>query len=147
MSRWPFLFLPVFLAVFVACNDASPEMEGSGAPIITIGLQFACALEDDRTPFCWNLAKEIDFTQISPYMSSLDEELLVSAPEGESFVSLSSGNSHACGLRKDGTPVCWMPISEAEFSPLQLPPEGERFRSIDSRGCYTCGLRPDGTPL
>ena len=144
MSRWPMLFLPAVLVVVTACNAAS--MGEGGAPAITIGSTFACALEDDGTPFCWNLTKEVDFKQISPVISTFDGPFFP-PPEGESFVSLSSGDFHTCGLREDGMPVCWTPTSNPVLSPLAPPPEGERFTSIVSHNCYTCGLRPDGIPL
>ena len=28
-------------------------------------------------------------------------------PQGETFVAISSGEDHTCGLRADETPVCW----------------------------------------
>ena len=59
----------------------------------------------------------------------------------ERLATISSGGGHLCGLRVDGSPVCW---SSSRFSPAALPQE-EKFTSISSGGAYTCGLRPDGS--
>ena len=65
------------------------------------------------------------------------------APHGEQFVSISSGHTHTCALREDGTAACWGDSFHGQTS----PPEGERFVSIVSPGEYTCGLRADGAIL
>ena len=72
-----------------------------------------------------------------------------SAPEGERFASISSGGSHTCALREDGTPICWGSNNTpyGRYSGQSLPPEGERFASISSGGSHTCALREDGTPV
>ena len=66
---------------------------------------------------------------------------VASSPEGERFVAINSGGSHACGLRADGVPVCWGTWDAAS------PPEGERFVAISSGGHHACGLRADGVPV
>ena len=59
------------------------------------------------------------------------------------FVLVSSGGSHVCGLRADGTVVCRGGNIYRETS----PPEEERFTFIDSGGDHTCGLREDGSAV
>ena len=56
---------------------------------------------------------------------------------------LSSGGYHTCGLRADGTAVCWGDDGEGQAS----PPAGERYASISSGYRHTCGLRADGTAV
>ncbi len=115
-----------------------------GTPLVTVGLFVACALREDGTPDCWNISKEVG--PISPELPAL-ELPLVPPPDGESFVSISSGVYQICGLQADGTPICWMSISDPSLASMASPPDGEVFASVDSRTCYSCGLRPDGTPL
>ena len=56
--------------------------------------------------------------------------------------AISSGwRDHTCGLREDGTAVCWGLDSHGMTS----PPEGETFAAISSGDRHTCGLRLDGT--
>lgn len=65
-------------------------------------------------------------------------------PEGERFASISSGRSFTCGLRSDGSPVCW---GEDLGSGAASPPEGERFVAVSSGAIHACGLRADGSPV
>lgn len=66
-------------------------------------------------------------------------------PVDERFESISGGAVHTCGLRKDGSPVCWGAI---DFDLGQAsPPDGVALTSISSGGTHTCGLRSDGTSL
>ena len=63
-----------------------------------------------------------------------------------SFVAVSSGGSHVCGLRADGSVVCRGRNQDGKYA----PPEDERFKSISSGSYsssswnYTCGLNVDG---
>ena len=113
----------------------------SEGPTMSLGLVFACALESDGKTLCWNFTKELE-ADFPAYEGPLSPP-----PEGEIFVSITSSSFHSCGLREDGSPVCWPAIDDPELSSLNPPPQGVRFSSINSRRCYTCGLRADGTPL
>ena len=56
------------------------------------------------------------------------------------FAPVSAGDTHTCGLRGDGTIVCW---GDNEFG-QSMPPEGE-FASVSLGTGHTCGLKVDGT--
>ena len=68
---------------------------------------------------------------------------MIESKRPELLVSISSGGTHTCGLRPDGTFVCWGRNSRGQSS----PPESELFTSISSGQAHTCGLRPDGTAV
>ena len=64
-------------------------------------------------------------------------------PAGETLVSLSTDYMHSCGLREDGTAVCWGSNRDGEAS----PPAGEKFVSVDTGSLHSCGLREDGSAV
>ena len=120
-----------------------PPVDSSGdRSILSVGFFSACALGPDGKADCWDFSQDVE--PIDPDMPAIPMEL--APPPDESFVSISGSQFHYCGLRGDGTPVCWLAGDEDELQEPAPPPEGERFTSIDVRNCYTCGLRADGTP-
>ena len=76
--------------------------------------------------------------QPSPTPTPTPTPLDFRAPE--LHTTLSSGLSHTCALRPNGTAVCW----GSNFRGKSSPPQGERFISISSGSHHTCALRPDG---
>ena len=73
----------------------------------------------------------------------LPEPTATATPAPVSRVALSSGHSHSCALREDGTPICWGDNERGQAS----PPTGERFIAISSGYSHSCALREDGTPI
>ena len=69
------------------------------------------------------------------------------------FIVHQQGAFHTCGLRDDGTAVCWGPKagdestdphSQVGFGQVDVP-EDETFVMISTGAGHTCGLRADGT--
>ena len=60
-------------------------------------------------------------------------------PTGE-FVSVSTWDSHTCGLRRSGSVVCWGLNEDGQVT----PPAGE-FASVSAGGEHTCGVKQDGS--
>ena len=58
-------------------------------------------------------------------------------------LSISSGSYHTCGLRADGSAVCW----GWNVSGQATPPAGATFAAISSGSYHTCGLRADGSAV
>ncbi len=56
------------------------------------------------------------------------------------FKAVSAFYAHSCGLRTDGTIVCW---GEDDFGKLDAP--GGHFRAVSVGLGHSCGLRTDGT--
>ena len=77
----------------------------------------------DGSVACWG---GNDFGEITP-------------PEGE-FASVSSGRGHICGVRADGSVICW---GNDRGDGQATPPEGE-FASVNAGGRHNCGVRMDG---
>ena len=62
------------------------------------------------------------------------------APNPNAFTTVSAGGFHACGLRGDGSVLCW----GDNFFRQSLRHQGP-FQAISAGGHHTCGLRSDGT--
>ena len=56
------------------------------------------------------------------------------------FTSVSAGNFHSCGLKSDGSVVCW----GSDVFHAATPPEGS-FASVSAGSGFTCGLKTDGS--
>ena len=56
------------------------------------------------------------------------------------FIEVSSGTTHTCGLKPDGTVVCWGDPRDE----ITSAPPGE-FDSISAGAGYTCAVRVEGT--
>ena len=62
------------------------------------------------------------------------------APERGDFTAVTVGGGHACGLRADGSVVCWGLDDYAQTE----APAGE-FSAVSAGAAHTCGLRTDGS--
>ena len=65
------------------------------------------------------------------------------SPASAATNSISSGYRHTCGLRINGTAVCWGWNGLGQST----PPAGATFAAISSGSDHTCGLRADGVAV
>ena len=56
------------------------------------------------------------------------------------FVSVSAGHTHTCGIRTNGSVACWGLGLDGQAS----PPDGA-FTSVSAGALHTCGVRTDGS--
>ena len=61
-------------------------------------------------------------------------------PTAGSFVSVSAGGGHTCGVRSDGSVACW----GVNGFGAATPPVGS-FDSVSAGGNHTCGVRSNGS--
>ena len=148
------------------------EPQGGKFESLSTG-QHVCALREDGTPECWDYAEEGEHTceqrgNGAIYCIRSKQSDAASAPtrrEGEDFVvayvtvvagyydqappsgerlqSISVGWVHACGLRTDGTTVCWGSNQGGKAT----PPSGEKFKHISSGTNSSCGIRENGVAV
>ena len=110
----------------ISCWDGAGVGPGPEGKFTSVALgHFACAIRaSDAGIECWNGASGG-----------------ASPPSGE-YASVSVLLSHACGLRKDGTVMCWGWYPDSK--PAAQPPDGE-FVSVSAGLYHGCGIRADRT--
>jgi hypothetical protein len=121
---------------------------------ISAGHWHNCGIKTDHTLTCWG-SNNPYWSDKDPYREVKEVKTLgqSEAPSG-TFLQVSAGGRHTCGLRTDHTVVCWgshlIEPQITNFNPKDLsnsqsiPPSGE-FSQISARMCATCGIRPDNT--
>ena len=62
----------------------------------------------------------------------------------EKFVTLDAASGYTCGLREDGSPICWGSWSDLVFAG-QYPDRFQRLTTISAGGYNGCGLWVNGT--
>ena len=67
---------------------------------------------------------------------------LIELPASVRFTAIDAGGGHTCGLRADGTVVCWGDNQHAQAHALD-----GYFRAVSAGGNHSCGLRSDNTIL
>ena len=102
-----------------------------------------CGLRQDNTLVCWGASHAAGAVARQSGNPLGDDWVIHTAGSAERLTTISNRYDHTCGLRPDGTPVCWGYNGHGQA----IPPEGERLAAISSGGGHTCGLRADGTPV
>ena len=143
----------------VNSSGAASPLAGRPLKTISSGTEHTCALYFDDSPVCWSIVDWNPGRNAGMSVQCLPFEWnLVSGcsrrqalalegkypglpPEGLRLGVISSGGSHTCGLRLDGSPVCWGSNRVDEAL------EDERFGAISSGSFHTCALRLDGSPV
>ena len=106
---------------------------------ITASNEFTCALRADRTISCWGGAIAYQRPPGDDRWSGYPGEFYPGIPTGQ-FLSISGGESYACGIRLDKTIACWGANYRGELD----APSGE-FKTISAGYEHACGVRTDGT--
>ena len=125
-------------------NQATAAPQDETFVAINTGSVHSCGLREDGVAVCWgDGGNEICTLTLRQFYSCHSDwspdPIPQSPPEDERLASLSNDGPH-CGLRTDGTPVCWTKYVD---SGLTSPPEGEQFISISASPRHACGLRAD----
>ena len=122
-----------------ATTNRAPPKSADGVPSISSGYQHVCALDARGAADCWG-SIIYDSRQLQN-RSNEDEYERGDAPANEKFIDISVGPFHVCGVRNDGSPLCW---GEDNRHGRLFPPTGERLTAISNGYDHTCGLTFDG---
>ena len=121
-------------------NQATAAPRDETFVAISTGTEHSCGLREDGVAVCWGDGGNETCTLTGCHSDWSPDPIPQSPPEDERLASLSNDDPH-CGLRTDGTPVCWTKYVD---SGLTSPPDGEQFISISATPTHACGLRADG---
>ena len=125
-----------------------------------------CALTTDGSPQCWDFKEagehDCDAMGTGQYCPTqgqtetsneglVDQSFVSIAgyyydqtpPTHETFEMLAPGRDHTCGLRADGSALCWGENASFENTPLSDGP----FESIVGGFGFSCVLKSDGSPI
>ena len=128
-------------------GQASPP--AGGFTSVSAGELQVCAVKDNKSLACWGNA-EINmpqgiFTSVSAGGHLAPRQWNPSACTQEPCPTLAPPPpfehiSHTCGVRDDGSIVCWGDDAYGQAS----PPKGT-FISVSAGGNHTCGVRANGS--
>lgn len=131
----------LFLSTIFDYGQTVPP-EGGQFTSISVGDVHTCGLRGDGSGTCW---WNVDLPRLQRDRPAFGSVMVphdaVAWPEGETFIAISSGSLHTCGLRPDGSVLCWGNTNLGQ-APL---PEGDIFTAISSGYDYVCGMRSEGT--
>jgi alpha-tubulin suppressor-like RCC1 family protein len=141
----------------------TPSSVGRGFKVLSVGGLFTCAITTDGTAQCWGgdhigqLGTDSDVNiEICNGYRCTGSPRPVSG--GHTFVQMSSGWGHTCGVRTDGSAYCWgnndWGTLGAGFSSYQVRQAtplavvgGHTFEAVAAGDDHTCALTTGGQVL
>ena len=143
----------------VSCAGTSTTTDPSDSPTgpgqltfvaVAAGDDHSCGITADGTVYCWG-GNEVG--QLGRGFQSRLSEVPEPVSGDHTFVSITSGAFHACGVNAAGATYCWGfnvtgQIGDGtkthRFSPVPIVGELE-FDMVDAGSGHTCGVTKDGT--
>ena len=111
---------------------------------VSAGYDHTCGVRDDGMVECWG-DDRFGKTR-TPDQPTPTPETTRSGESLGPFASVSAGTIHSCGVRTNGSAICWGSNEDGYGSFIgQATPPGGPFVSIDSGYYHTCGVRDDGS--
>ncbi|MEU8664015.1 RCC1 domain-containing protein [Actinoplanes philippinensis] len=125
--------------------------EGAGFTQLTAGRDHVCGLGSDTLAYCWGSG---GFGRLGDGdTTDRSAPVPVRAPEGVSFIQLTAGGDHTCGLGSDTLAYCWGTGSLGQLgngaavdSPAPVAvhaPAGVVLTQLSAGSGYTCGVGSD----
>ena len=131
----------------------SVRASGSGATCSPVCPALALTPAFDRDVFDYSVVAPADVSEVTVSFVASGGAALVVPVDADSalaghqvdlgvdggFVAIDAGWDHTCGLKADGSVLCW---GDNEFGQLSAP--SGVFAAVAAGGLHSCGLRTDG---
>lgn len=153
---------------FKACIGGSWQMYQAGGDggdsssyiFISASSIHTCGIRRDGTAWCWGAAQngKLGDNQDQINKTAVQVKSDTGGVGWQDWISISTGEQHTCGIRKNGTAWCWGEngaLGTGESSPPRLIPVQVKdepgtgywtdWKSISAGNQSTCGLRADKT--
>ena len=121
----------------------SPQEDPRGTQVkfvsVSAGYYGACGLLTGGVVVCWDPTGEVGGRYLGGERPGT-EFTSVDIGRTTELTSVSVGDTHACGLRPDGSVQCWGNDNNGEAT----PPEGE-FTAVSAGPEHTCAISTDGS--
>ncbi len=134
-------------------NAISPSAVTGSSPWVDIeaGVASSCGIKNDGTAWCWGEDANGELGN----GATTGQQISPSQVSGTgTWIKVTVGETHACGLKSDGTAWCWGTDTDGELgndsvtgnqiSPSQVSGTGSWIQ-IDAGHSHTCGVKADGT--
>lgn len=144
------------LGNYAQVGDSAPLLVLGGERFrsLTAGYRFTCGIADDDRTYCWgtNNYGQLGTDSITATVPPVE----AAGGAGLSFVALTAGERHACGLTAAGAAYCWGDnyfgqlgggagiTASSSTTPVPVA-GGLAFRSLAAGVYFTCGVTADGT--
>jgi alpha-tubulin suppressor-like RCC1 family protein len=133
----------------VRCPTPSQPAPEQHFRSVSVDGLYTCAVRDDSVMLCFGLGDlgqlgtlggDISHVPVSPH----------ALPDG--WAAVSAGSRHTCGIREDGSTLCWGQNRTGQLGDggggLVLEPtlvDSGPWRTVTASAAITCGIREDGT--
>ena len=133
-------------------NSTVPVTVLTGIPFtsISVGRFHTCGLTQAGAAYCWGYNSDGELGYSSP---SWPNPIPAAVSGGISFVSISAGGSHTCGLTTNGVAYCWggnyygqLGNTNSPQSTVPVIVTGNiKFVSLETGYIHTCGITTSGS--
>lgn len=134
--------------LLLAWADHEEAKLAPGVETISAGSRHACGLTSRGDAYCWGRTWNGRLGR-GPYSGDL-ESRPGRVVGGHTFVSISAGGHHTCGIASEGAVYCWGDSNsighrstEAVTRPVRIS-GGQNFIQVSAGDTHTCGLTSDG---
>jgi alpha-tubulin suppressor-like RCC1 family protein len=120
---------------------------------VSTGRDHTCAIDGDGRAWCWGSNESFQLGVAQPGFICADSipcsPFPVPVATGRTFLSISAGRAHTCGIATDSVPFCWGANAEGQLGTRDLPspelriPGTSPMISLSAGGNHSCGVRTD----